>query len=1006
MPSLKTFYRFNLRLIILTIIGFLLSNPVYSQFQIKAEYSKTEPKPSKVSSAKIRLDDETQTPHTLVGGFYTTRNGFESKLMMNNKGPQPIEVLPTLYGENGAIMQLPTVTVERNSFITVNLRDWANFAGEEFRQGNIRLFHRGKDLVLGCNILVTDESRSLIFENKLSELGRFDSRRLEGIWWIPSNNTDSTIVLTNTSDEFLTVTATLMKNPHNSGSAQTFTLLPHQIKILDVREDFPQGNVFARAKVLGLSLTHDGAEESLLAWAMIKDESKGYSNIATFTNPTKNKSNQYHGAGLQLGSIGNNELEPVVVLRNTTDAKVDVNIKVPYTKQNGTKETIIVNTIKLNAQEVHQVNMQKAANLKNVQTAGIEIEYTGNPGSVIASAQSVSKSGTQVFRTLLWDARALKSASSMYPFSIEGTSSTKAYIKNAGFKDETYVSHITWGTDGEYAIPITTLRKSETVEIDVKKLRDEQIPDEWGRTIPLNVSKGQINWLLRRSDPTLEEALTNKVPLVGQALQVDTANGIHYSYFCLSCCEYVAYSYATLYPDNAKTQHPNNFQYQIFENGRDCYNNPINSKNITNHGYDWTSTNTSVATVSNGYISTTGGGQTEIKVKVQLPIYYEWGTNCGGGGGPYFAGINESKEKCIEGVRPKKLTDPAVSFSKIGFKKELSNISPLFAPDCDCFTIMDPKNLTADLKVYQVIIKRDGQPVTTSNNKTIVGERINLTAEVLPSGTLSNHSWTIPQTAIKDFVVSQDQTQGNTVAVDGLNTSSVNFVWVDGDINGNIVKSVTYNGVVNGLSVQGQASFTVLRPTTTSSAQTNATTEIGIIRGNSELHLGDPDGIPGIKFLRGLVSVPLPFTNTSWQTQWVQLYDSRNINLTLVNGQTGSTNDSGLDGCYPYAAVNSPTASDSPGFILSSPPLPSPVQSITISNTWTMWLMFKPSGANSVWVPLKKASWSWSSSATRQPDGTYIKGTSNDPSNVTFVDATQHPQWSNLIQTQRSNCSN
>ncbi|HSK72380.1 MAG TPA: hypothetical protein VK892_11825 [Pyrinomonadaceae bacterium] len=705
MPSLKTFYRFNLRLIILTIIGFLLSNPVYSQFQIKAEYSKTEPKPSKVSSAKIRLDDETQTPHTLVGGFYTTRNGFESKLMMNNKGPQPIEVAPTLYGENGAIMEMPIVTVERNSFITINLRDWANFAGEEFQQGNIRLFHRGKDLVLGCNILVIDESKSLVFENKLSELGNFDSRRLESVWWIPSSDTDSTVVLTNTSDEFLTVSATLTRNSHNSGSNQTITLLPHQIKILNVKEDFPEGSIFAKAKVLSLSLTHDGTGESLLAWAMIKNESKGYSNIATFTNPAKAKSNQYHGAGLQIGSIVNNELEPVVVLRNTTDAKVDVNIKIPYTKQDGAKETLSLNTVKLRPREVHQVNMQKAASLKNVKTAGIEIEYTGNPGSVVASAQSVSKSGTQVFRTLLWDAPALKSASSMYPFTIEGTSSTKAYIKNAGFKDEVYVSHITWGTDGEYAIPIKTIKSGETVEIDVKKLRDEQTPDERGKTIPLNISEGQIHWLLRRSDTTKEAALANKVPLVGQAIQVDTAKGISYTYFCISCCEYSAYSFATLVPSNAQTTHPNNFPYSILEDGIDCYGNGMYSRDITVLGYDWTSTNTSVATVvdsgsNEGYATTQGGGQTQIKVKVNLPIYYEWGTNCGGVGYPHFAGINDSKEKCNEDVRPARLNDTqAVSFSKIAFKKELNSNSSILAEECTCLTLSDTKNLTANLLV-------------------------------------------------------------------------------------------------------------------------------------------------------------------------------------------------------------------------------------------------------------------------------------------------------------------
>ncbi len=950
------------------------------------------------------LEDETQTPHTLVGGYYTTQSGLESRLVLNNKGPQPIEVQPTLYSKNGAILQIPPIIVERNSHQTVNLSDWANIGGEGFQEGNVRLFHRGKDLVLGTQIQIIDNNNSLIFENKLSELGKFDSRRLEGVWWIPNNNTDSTIVLTNTGDEFLTVTATLTRNPHVSGSPHIFNLLPHETKVLSVRDDFNQGNVFAKSNVLGLSLTHDGSEESLLAWTMIKDASKGYSNTARFTNPVSSKSNQYHGAGLQLGAVGNDALEPIVVLSNTTDSRIDVNIRVPYTKNDGTNDAVSVNTVKLKPREVHQVNMRSVINLINVKTAGIEIEYTGNAGSVTASVQSVSQTKNQVFSTLLWDPPALKSAASLYYFSIYGTSSTKAYIKNAGFKDENYVSHITWGTDGEYIIPVKKINKGETVEIDVKKLRDEQIPDEQGRTIPLNISKGQIHWSLRRSEATVEESLANKVPLVGQATQIDTVKGISYSYFCLNCCEYGAYSFATLVPGNAQVNHPAGVQYQVLENGIDCYGNTISGRNITVLAYDWQSTNTNIATVNNsGYVTTIGGGQTQIKAKVQLPVYYVYGGYCQGG--PYLA----KEERFIENynefpiLTEVKKDSPEVSFSNVAFKKE-SKQNIAFIPDgCDCITLTNVGNLSASLTVNQLIIKRDGQPVTTSNNKIIVGERLNLTAEVIPSGTLSNHSWTIPQTAVKDFVVSQDQTQGNIVLVDVLNTSSVNFVWVDGHINGTTVKTVTYNGVVNGQSVNGQASFNVFRPTTTSSTQTDATTEIDTATGQLELHLGVPNGIPGIKFLRGLVSVPQPF---SGETQWVQLYNSRVINIILANGQTGAINDSGLDGCYPYAPVDSPTASDSPGFILSAPPLPSPVQSINSSNNWTMWLMFKPSGANSVWVPLKKATWSWSASATRQSDGTYVKGPFTDPRKITFEDTIQHPQWSDLLQTAQSNCSN
>jgi hypothetical protein len=64
--------------------------------------------------------------------------------------------------------------------------------------------------------------------------------------------------------------------------------------------------------------------------------------------------------------------------------------------------------------------------------------------------------------------------------------------------------------------------------------------------------------------------------------------------------------------------------------------------------------------------------------------------------------------------------------SNIAYKKE----SKRNFARCDCIIYSPTQAFTADLKVYQVIIKRDGQSVTTSNNTTIVGERINLTAEV------------------------------------------------------------------------------------------------------------------------------------------------------------------------------------------------------------------------------------------------------------------------------------
>src|SRR5436190_1294651 len=91
-----------------------------------------------------------EIPHTLVGSYYTLENNIDAKLLLNNKGTLQLSVLPTLYNLQGQALQLSPVTVEPNSHRYINLADWAAIGGESFRSGNIKLFHYGRDLVLGA----------------------------------------------------------------------------------------------------------------------------------------------------------------------------------------------------------------------------------------------------------------------------------------------------------------------------------------------------------------------------------------------------------------------------------------------------------------------------------------------------------------------------------------------------------------------------------------------------------------------------------------------------------------------------------------------------------------------------------------------------------------------------------------------------------------------------------------------------------------------------------------
>lgn len=354
-------------------------------------------------------DNPDEKPHYLVAAYYDVQNFPTAKLLLNNKGLQTVEIRPTLYNSDGIIMEVAPVFVAPSSYKFVDLREWANLGGESFRRGSLKIFHTGKDLVIGTQIYLEDEARSLSFEEKFSELGTFDSRRLEGVWFQPSNQTESKIILTNTSDELLTVSATLSRRPHVSGSPQTFILQPHQMRMIDVRETF--GNGYGNSDALGISLTHDGATHALLARALISEPAKGYSTAVTFSNPNRAKSNELHGAGLKLGTIGNDALNPILILRNTGGENTIVKVRIPYTRTDGTNRTLTIDDVNLRGNEIKQINLDAISQIAGqgvIETAGIEIQNQAENGNVIAQMQTISQTRRQSFRVLLWDAPAQK----------------------------------------------------------------------------------------------------------------------------------------------------------------------------------------------------------------------------------------------------------------------------------------------------------------------------------------------------------------------------------------------------------------------------------------------------------------------------------------------------------------------------------------------------------------------------------------------------------------------
>lgn len=76
-------------------------------------------------------DEANSKPHLLAGSYYTINNNFSAKLLLNNKGPLPIEVQPTLFSLSGERFDAPSITVDSNSHRFEDFSAWAAIAGEQ-----------------------------------------------------------------------------------------------------------------------------------------------------------------------------------------------------------------------------------------------------------------------------------------------------------------------------------------------------------------------------------------------------------------------------------------------------------------------------------------------------------------------------------------------------------------------------------------------------------------------------------------------------------------------------------------------------------------------------------------------------------------------------------------------------------------------------------------------------------------------------------------------------------
>jgi hypothetical protein len=319
------------------------------------------------------------------------------------------------------------------------------------------------------------------------------------------------------------------------------------------------------------------------------------------------------------------------------------------------------------------------------------------------------------------------------------------------------------------------------------------------------------------------------------------------------------------------------------------------------------------------------------------------------------------------------------------------------------------------------ILRDTNTDITDQTTNVVVGEDVNLTGQVQPADTPAyNFSWFItpysqpyppaadqPPHWIADWkadtststivYVAKTPTAANPSS---LTSQNVEFHWVDGGDN----REVDFSFLYKAKGFTGSTIFNVKRPLA------SLTAKYGDVAVHPEgddwlLELGNPlAGSNGITFA-GAVDPAF-----SGNTEWVQIVlDTKGTRLLNDGTTMESFESSGLDPTrdpntglpiayyYDIAHMN---PNDSPGQQLEM--VTRGYLSYTNSDSFDMFLMFKPNTPKAIWVPLCHLAWSWSGAAVRtSPSATtwsLVPNSGKHGDTVTGSDIAIYPSWTQTAE--------
>lgn len=444
-----------------------------------------------------------------------------SRIVLNNRSPNVMDVTPTFYTEEGnaivgKMIKLQPVEVR---FVDIKKLIPAQHRGQR-SWGGMSLSYTGNVMEAWAQITLIDVGGAGSTDVTFSVLEGRGSDVQEAVWWMPERGTAS-LALGNSS-----ATPLRTNVQFSDGEAQDVDIAPFATKYIRRRANGRQAaKSLAGGTADSVILKTIGPAGSLRAVGVVTSDSQKFTSSIRFYEPQGAAQPHLFATNLRLKNTS-----PHMVLKNTSDT--DITAQPRFRPAEGESEGVVeLPSQTLKPQEVVEVDLSPlvsvAAGRTDLDSVSVQVTNTGNPGSLIGSLNGLATDSSTIYDVPLRDSGRTRNLTGSYPWRVDKDYTTVVTITNVGGQPANFHVDVRY-PGGSYYLAPRELAIGETATFDLREIQAAQKPDHKGKQFSKSVASGQFHWSVA---PT-----PGNPKLVGRAEVVSQADKVSSSYSCPTCC--------------------------------------------------------------------------------------------------------------------------------------------------------------------------------------------------------------------------------------------------------------------------------------------------------------------------------------------------------------------------------------------------------------------------------------------------------------------------------------